>query len=155
MLRFNTNIFVPFGAVAILTEGKEDFPLSLFLCSLTAFVFYACFGCSLNNLMCIAINRYVMIIHKRATYQRLFSPKCTIIAILLTWLIPMCLVIIPCATGRIKLGFKPEYSSCTWVKAESQPGFHTILFTAFCPIQLATTFFSYSKIFYHIFSHAK
>lgn len=125
------------------------------LCSFTAFICYACFGCSINNLMCIAINRYVMIIHKRVTYLRLFSPKCTMIAILLTWLIPVCLVIIPSATGYIKLGFEPKYSSCTWVKAESHPQFHAILFMVFCPVQLATIFLSYGKIFYHIFSHAK
>ncbi|XP_071802630.1 melatonin receptor type 1A-like [Asterias amurensis] len=148
-----TNIFIPFGAVAVLSE--VEFPLPMILCSLTAFIFYACFGCSINNLMCIAINRYVMIIHKRATYQRLFSPKRTVVAILLTWLIPMCFLIIPVATGFIKLGFEPEYSSCSWVKAESQPGFHLILFAAFCPLQLATIFFCYIRIFYHISSHAK
>ncbi|XP_038063608.1 5-hydroxytryptamine receptor-like [Patiria miniata] len=148
-----TSLFLPFSAVAILNE--HTWPLPTVLCSLTAFVFLTCLGCSINSLACIAVNRYVLITKKRETYRRLYSSRRTTLAILIVWMIPLCTTGIPAITGFIQLGFEPKYSSCTWVLAESSPRYVFVLFAIFCPIQLTTIILHYMKVFLHIRKHTK
>ncbi|XP_071802599.1 alpha-1A adrenergic receptor-like [Asterias amurensis] len=148
-----TSLFIPFTAVAVLNE--TEWPLPMVLCSITAFILLTCLGCSINNLACIAVNRFVLITKKQETYRRLFSKRRTILAILITWLIPLFTTVVPTSIGYIQLGFEPKYSSCSWVLAQSSNGFVLILFATFCPIQLSVIIYCYIRVFTHIRQHAK
>ncbi|XP_038045069.1 alpha-1B adrenergic receptor-like [Patiria miniata] len=147
-----TCLFLPMAVVALL---NDVWPLPDFLCIATGAVFVTCLTCSVNCLACVAFNRYILITKPKTLYRRLYTPRRTILAIILVWFVPLSVVIIAASTRYIKLGFDSQFSCCAWVISESDPGFYFVMFSSCCPLQFAVLSWSYGNIFYHVRKHAK
>ncbi|XP_022109792.1 melatonin receptor type 1C-like [Acanthaster planci] len=146
---------IPINVFAVLNE--DDWPLPNAPCKLAGFLLVLCSSCSLNNLVCIAINRYVMITKSKSTYKKMFRGRQTLAGIILTWLVPLAGTLFPAWSGIMETGFNPDSSLCTWAPAGPKHvhAYPFILFALSVPIQVFLIFLSYISIFCHVHSHTK
>ncbi|XP_022096849.1 alpha-1A adrenergic receptor-like [Acanthaster planci] len=146
-----TSLSLPMNVLAVL---KDAWPLPDILCIGTGVVFITCLMCSINCLACVAVNRYILITKPSALYRRLYTSRRTALIIICAWLLPLCIAVIPASTGYIKVGFDPQFFSCSWVVSESDPGYYYVLFSS-CPVQLSVVAWSYGSILYHVRKHTR
>ena len=165
-LRHTTNYFVlnlsvadlltstglPFVVVAIL---GESWPLPDFICVAAGGLMLSCLTCSINCLACVALNRYILITKPLTLYRRIYTPRRTILAIVITWFVPLCVSSVPACTGFIKLGFDPEFFVCTWIISESNPNYYMVFFCTSFILQFFIIMWSYIQVFHHVRKHAK
>ncbi|XP_022109789.1 melatonin receptor type 1C-like [Acanthaster planci] len=148
---------IPINAAAILSE--DSWPLVNSSCKFAGFLLAVCTGCSLNNLACIAINRYVMITKSKSTYRTMFNRRRTLAGVILTWLVPLAVVICPALTGIVEIAFNLDASLCTWLSLYPEHlhayPFNFIFFALSVPIQVSLIFLSYISILCHIRTHTK
>ncbi|XP_038063656.1 melatonin receptor type 1C-like [Patiria miniata] len=144
---------IPINTAILLST--EHMPALMPFCTVAGFLYTLCFGCSINNLLCIAINRYAVVSVSKATYSKLFSQRRTAVAIMLTWLVPTCAVLIPILTGCLQLGFDKEYLSCVVDTQNSSEGCILGRMACLVPIQFCLISWSCVMIFYRIHTHAK
>ncbi|XP_022109790.1 melatonin receptor type 1C-like [Acanthaster planci] len=144
---------IPINMVAVLSE--DNWPPPNAPCKLAGFLLVLCSSCSLNNLACIAINRYVMITKSKATYKKMFSGQRTLAGIILTWLVPLAVVIFPALSGIMEINFDPVSSLCTWIPTGSVDVFSFIVFATCFPLQVSLIFWGYINIFYYVYAHSQ
>ncbi|XP_038063657.1 melatonin receptor type 1C-like [Patiria miniata] len=144
---------IPINAAVLLST--EHMPALMPFCTVAGFLFTLCFGCSLNNLTCIAISRYAIVSVSKATYSKLFSRRRTAVAIALTWLVSTCAVLIPALTGCLQLGLDEVYLSCVVDTQNSSKGCSIAYMACLVPIQFCLITWSCVMIFYRIRTHAK
>ncbi|XP_038063609.1 melatonin receptor type 1C-like [Patiria miniata] len=126
------------------------------MCSLTAVLQILSTGCSINNLACIAINRYLIVSCRKATYLKLFNRRRTSLAIILTWLIPACAMVVQQVVGNVKLDRESMFSYCSWVDAKtSDAKIKPVVVGAFLPVQFVLICFCYGRLFYRIRTHTR
>ena len=107
-----SSFFFIWFAVGVLGRNEWPIPGTNWLCSLTAFVVYACTGTSLYTLGAIAINRLVFIV-KPFLYHKIFSKWKLCMFIALPWILPASFLIIFLLTGNGKLGYDKEHMTCS------------------------------------------
>ncbi|XP_038045058.1 5-hydroxytryptamine receptor 4-like [Patiria miniata] len=148
-----TCAFLPVQSVAVLSECVS--PLLGTVCAFVGFLSVTCLSCSINNLLCIALNRFFLIIKDRSTYRRIYRLRNAVLMMLATWLIPIATVAIPALTGYITLGFDPKDSSCSWVASKSSPNYSYVIFGTCIPLQFTLIIWSYTRVFSFIRRHTK
>ncbi|XP_022096745.1 alpha-1D adrenergic receptor-like [Acanthaster planci] len=145
-----TSLFVPWQAVAML-GGDDEWPIpgAKWLCVAAGFVIVVTFGCSINNLALIAINRWVGITKSRYTTRRIYTSCKLALMVIFAWAMPICCALIPVLTDFGELGYEKLYASCTWVIAKSV--YYSIFLSAmYYPLQLILITLCYSSIFCYV-----
>ncbi|XP_022085312.1 melatonin receptor type 1C-like [Acanthaster planci] len=144
---------IPMNAVVFFKA--EQSPTIKPFCTIAGLMFVLCFGCSINNLMCIAISRYAIIRLNGAAYAKLFSQRRTALAIGMTWLIPMFGELVPTLTGCLKPGYDEDFSACNVDVKNTHKGCAVIVLFSIVPVQFCVLFWSCAMVFRHIRTHAK
>ncbi|XP_038044298.1 allatostatin-A receptor-like [Patiria miniata] len=144
-----TSLFVPWQAVGLL--GGEEWPIpgASWVCAMAAFVIVVTFGCSINSLALIAVNRWVGITKSRVTTRRIYTARKLALMVIFSWAIPLGCALLPVLTDFGELGYEKLYSSCTWVIEESV--YYSIFISAmYYPIQLILITVCYTSIFCYV-----
>ncbi|XP_038044486.1 melatonin receptor type 1B-B-like [Patiria miniata] len=164
-LRTVTNVFVinlsisdliscvclPWEVVAVLGEDGWPLPQAEWLCAVTSIFIIISTGCSVTNLALIALNRWVRITKSPVLARRIYARRNIIFMVIFSWLMPLCVTLIPPLTGFGELGYEPRYSSCSWVKANPYSSHHSVIVGVFYfPIPLITIGFCYGSIFRYV-----
>lgn len=156
-------LFSPATIIALVSPEKWPFR-SEFFCSAASMVVYVTIGVSLYNLASIAINRYILITRPVETYQFIFGRKYVVITwIVLLWLVPGFLVILPVVLGISKLGYNSKYHSCSDAEVDVKSENHNeleklydaVLLFGLFPIPTIVLIVSYWKIYKHVLRHSK
>ncbi|XP_041453496.1 muscarinic acetylcholine receptor M4-like [Lytechinus variegatus] len=103
-------LFLPFNVVALLT--KDGWPIGEWICAMTGVVTMTCLGASIVSLALIAHNRLTLLTKPRFTFYRFYSNRNLIVMVILSWLYPLLLVIIPPIVGLGVLGYSENYKVC-------------------------------------------
>ncbi|XP_038045192.1 melanopsin-B-like [Patiria miniata] len=162
-LQTTTNVFVFNLAVAdvltctvaplqALTSLNDELVFPLWVCKLVAFGLLTCIGCSINCLVCIAVNRLIGITTAaHSVYRKLLTPCKLSFALILTWFPPLVVAIIPLLSDYAKSGYDPIFYSCAWQSSRSYTFTYAMLIAVvFFPIQFLVLFVSYLKIFLYV-----
>ncbi|XP_022096746.1 octopamine receptor 1-like [Acanthaster planci] len=145
-----TSLFMPWQAVAILGGGDEwPIPGAPWLCVAAGFVIVVTYGCSINNLALIAVNRWVGITKSRFTTRRIYTARKLALMVIFAWAMPLSCALIPVLTDFGELGYEKLYASCTWVIAKSV--YYSMFLSAmYYPLQLILITLCYSSIFCYV-----
>ncbi|XP_022096846.1 histamine H3 receptor-like [Acanthaster planci] len=158
-LQTTTNVFVVNLAAAdfltcivailqsvVFLKGELVFPVAV--CQAMAFGILVCVGCSVNNLMCVAVNRLVGITTAtHSVFRKLYTPCKLSMTVVLTWLVPAAVAIIPFVSDYGELGYNPVYHSCSWRSNRAyQPRYSMVVVVVYFPLQFAILFASYLRI---------
>ncbi|XP_038044485.1 octopamine receptor 1-like [Patiria miniata] len=162
-LQTATNVFVFNLAVAdVLTcilatlQGVtilyDELVFPIWVCKLVAFGLLTCIGCSINCLVCIAVNRLIGITTAaHSVYRKLLTPCKLSFALVLTWFPPLVVTTIPLVSDYAEFGYNPTFLSCTWQSSLSYTFTYAMLIAVvFLPIQFLVLFVSYLKIFLYV-----
>ena len=167
-LRNTTNIFVvnlaladlltcvslPWTSVALLS--KDGWVLPSFLCKMAGFCLILCLGCSVNTLVCIAVNRAVLITKSRNIYTQCFTKRKIAAMICITWLFPFFIATIPLWSEVGELGYDPYFITCSWHSQDHGADLLAIVVAvSFYPLQLLTIVICYFHIFFYVRKHIK
>ncbi|KAJ8024624.1 G-protein coupled receptor moody [Holothuria leucospilota] len=149
-----TALCVPWNAVALL--GFEGLPVPEPICSIAAGVMFTCVGCSLYTLASIAINRLILITKPLHVYRKLFQPKLIGFSIVLIWVIPFCLAVVPPLFDAGALGYNEKYHTCSGKSAHKNSNtFDVIQAVGLYPIPLITIIGCYITIYIHVRKHVQ
>ncbi|XP_072180597.1 rhodopsin, GQ-coupled-like [Diadema setosum] len=102
----------PFQVVPML--GRNRRALSEALYQLTAAISIISIGSSIVTIMLIAVNRCVLIIKPRHTYNRVFSSRNLVVMVIMSWLYPAAVLVVPQLTGHGRLGYSALTRLCIW-----------------------------------------
>ncbi|XP_022085584.1 melanopsin-A-like [Acanthaster planci] len=143
-----TCALLPIEAMAVLSEDGWPLPHAYWLCVMTSVFIILSTGCSSTNLALIAINRWVRITRPRIVAHRIYTWRKITLMLVFSWLMPLCVTLVPPLAGFGELGYEPRYSFCAWVKANPKSFHHNIIVGVFyAPIQLIIITFCYGSIF--------
>ncbi|XP_071480894.1 beta-3 adrenergic receptor-like [Diadema antillarum] len=106
-----TCLSLPFGTVALLSKG--GWPLPGWICAVTAAIGFICLGASVMTLALIAYNRWYLLTKLKSDFQRVYTKRNIILMVIMAWLYPFILVVVPHFAGLGKLGYSKEYKTCT------------------------------------------
>ncbi|XP_038045059.1 alpha-1D adrenergic receptor-like [Patiria miniata] len=149
-----TSLFIPWQTVAFLGGDAWPIPGAPWLCAMGGFVIVVTFGCSINSLALIAVNRWVGITKSRFTTRRIYTARKLALMVIFSWAIPLGCALTPVLTDFGELGYEKLYSSCTWVIEESV--YYSMFITAmYYPIQLILITVCYSSIFCYVCKSAR
>lgn len=149
-----TSLCVPWNAVTLL--GFNGLPIPEMICSIVAGVLFTCIGCSLYTLASIAIYRVALITRPFQVYRKEFNRKMVAIIIVLIWIIPCCVVIIPPFFDIGELGYNRKYFTCSGKSSHHNSNiFDLIVAAALYPIPLVTIIACYSAIYISLRRHLK
>ncbi|XP_071497058.1 alpha-1A adrenergic receptor-like [Diadema antillarum] len=167
-LRTITNVFVvnlavadlltcctlPWNAVALLSFS--GWPLPDWVCAAAALVLYTCGGCSLYSLATIALNRFIIITRPIHTYRTIYSRRNVIIMVMIAWVIPLSVSLIPPLCGLGELGYAIKYKTCSHKTSHPLSDFYSLLQAiVLYPVPLVIIVVCYIKIFLHTRRHMK
>ncbi|XP_038044666.1 melanopsin-like [Patiria miniata] len=144
-------LFLPWDAVAVLSEDGWPLQQANWLCSMTAFVLITGNNCTVNTLALIAINRWIGITKTHATTRRIYTRRNIACMLVVAWFFPLCSALVPVFTDFGEFGYEPRYSSCLWVR--DNPYTHLyglILGVCFFPIQLIIITLCYAAIYRYV-----
>eukprot|EP00057_Strongylocentrotus_purpuratus_P031394 XP_784470.1 PREDICTED: G-protein coupled receptor moody-like [Strongylocentrotus purpuratus] len=120
-----TCLFLPFNVVAILS--KNGWPIAEWICAMTGGVTLTCIGTSIISLALIAHNRWVLLTRPRYTFYSIYS-RCNIVAmVILSWMYPLLLVIVPPMAGLGKLGYTENYKWCHQDTSLSNSDYYSLI----------------------------
>ncbi|XP_071483083.1 rhodopsin, GQ-coupled-like [Diadema antillarum] len=135
----------PFQIVPIL-----DRPLSEVLCQLIAALDILSVASSVITLMLIAINRCVLIIKPRHTYDRVFSSRNLVVMVTMSWLFPAVGLVLPQLTGHGRLGYHALTRLCICDFNHENANTFVYLVNFLSTFSFSVTFFSYYLLFRHV-----
>ncbi|XP_038044074.1 alpha-1D adrenergic receptor-like [Patiria miniata] len=143
--------FLPWEAVAVLGENGWPLPQAPWICVTASAVLHVSYGCSINSLALIAVNRWVGITKSGSTSRRIYTRRNIAFMVALSWALPLGIISVPLLTDYGEHGYEPLYSACGWVKANP---YTTPLAVTFCicffPIQLCIIMCCYISIFRYV-----
>ncbi|XP_038071935.1 melatonin receptor type 1B-A-like [Patiria miniata] len=151
---FLTCLVIPWNAVALL--GREGLPVGVWVCSITAVVQNATVGCSVFSLVAIALNRLLLITRHSTTYHKVYTPKKIVIWLVLVWLIPLFITLLPSFINISGFTYNQKYHTCgsTTSQASSRT-YNTIVAGIIYPILLVIIIVCYVLIWRHLKRHSK
>ncbi|XP_072180598.1 melatonin receptor type 1B-B-like [Diadema setosum] len=135
----------PFQIVPIL-----DRPLPEVLCQLIAALDILSVGSSVITMMLIAINRCVLIIKPKHTYNRIFSSRNLVVMVTMSWLYPIIVLVVPYLTGHGRLGYNALTRVCICDFTHKNGNTFVYLVVGSSSIPFGVTFFSYWLIYRHV-----
>ncbi|XP_022096742.1 melatonin receptor type 1B-B-like [Acanthaster planci] len=146
-----TCLFLPWQVVAILGSDGWPIPDAQWVCAMAGFVIVVTYGCSINSLALIAINRWVGITKSRFTIRRIYTARKLALMVIFSWAVPLCCALTPVLTDVGELGYEKLYKSCTWVRSNLYSSYYNILVMAVnYPFQMMAIVFSYISIFCYV-----
>ncbi|XP_038077365.1 octopamine receptor beta-1R-like [Patiria miniata] len=88
-------VLIPVNAnvISTLYFGIGDLQVGLTLLLVTGFILYTTLGCSILTLICIALNRWLLITRPLTTYQKVYTPKKIAVCLMFVWVIPIVFVL--------------------------------------------------------------
>ena len=147
-----TSLMIPFNVVVLLSH--DEYPMKDWGCGVVAGVLFTCIGTSLFTLASIALNRLLLITRPMKTYKIVYSPFYTGIWIASTWIIPLCINIIPPLAGVGELGTSQKYRMCVHKsKHPLKETYDYIQVIGLFPIPLVVLIVSYVWIYIHLRRH--
>ncbi|XP_072180595.1 neuropeptides B/W receptor type 2-like [Diadema setosum] len=135
----------PFQVVSMLARNSPALPKVL--CQLTAALDIISIGSSVITMMLIAVNRCVLIIKPRHTYNRIFSSRKLVVMVTISWLYPAAVLVLPQLIGHGRLGYNALTRVC--ICDFTHKNANTFVYLVICSSSIAfgVTFFSYWLIF--------
>ncbi|XP_038044479.1 melatonin receptor type 1B-B-like [Patiria miniata] len=148
--------FLPWQAVAVLSEAGWPLHGADWLCVISAAFMFISNGCSTTNLALIALNRWIGITKSVSTTRRIYT-RCSIAGmVLFSWIMPICLTVIPTTIGFGQLGYEPKYSTCSWLKDVPMSYIMNILIPIFYfPIQFLVILLCYVSIYRYVIKSSR
>ncbi|XP_071490379.1 melatonin receptor type 1B-B-like [Diadema antillarum] len=148
---------IPWIIVGLLV--RDGWPFSPESCVLVAVMRFTCSGGSVWHLATIGFNRMILITTSSATYRKVFSRVNTILILILTWMIPFSVIIVPFAVGATRLGYDDGPHMCSDLE-DNDDGTenltHSYLAATFLTcLPLGIVLMVYLRIFVCIRNHAK
>ena len=143
-------LFTPLDIVSILSLDEYLLPGSL--CVFKAFIVITFTGASVNSLVCIAINRWILVTKHKTTYRKVYKPRYIALTLVLIWFVPATIALMPIFTSISELGYSHQYGVCS---LGNSGGFRLLVAFCFYPIQLVVTFSCYTKIYLHVQKSAR
>ena len=163
-LRSPTNVFVvnlsvadlltclalPWNLVALLSF--DGWPIADWVCSVAAAILYIPVYCSVCTLASIGVNRLIIITRPVHIYRKIFCTKVLCVWIILLWLWPFVITVLPPLTANFgALGYNERFHSCSSMSSnEYSDEYDLITAIAIYPIPLLTILVSYIGIFLHV-----
>ncbi|XP_038044996.1 melatonin receptor type 1B-A-like [Patiria miniata] len=149
-----TCLVIPWNAVALL--GKDGLPVGEWICSIVAIAQATTVGCSLYMLASIGLNRLLLITRASTTYRVIFTPRKIAVWLLLIWLIPLLIVLLPPVLNVGAVGFNPKYHTCGSISSHPKSNYYDLIIVGtLYPIPLLTLLVCYILIWRHLYLHAK
>ena len=165
-LRTPTNVFVvnlsvadfltcfclPWSVAALLSRDGLSSGVQI-PCMFTAFLSFVSSGASLYHMASIALNR-VLLIKRPSLYQRLYTPSKITFLVIFSWLVAVCVILIPPLAGIGGLGYDEQEHTCT--DQDTHPLAKLYQLTQvifFFPGPMIIIIVCYSVVFAHIRSH--
>ncbi|XP_038044396.1 G-protein coupled receptor moody-like [Patiria miniata] len=148
-----TCLVIPWDAVALL--GKDGLPVGEWICSVVAVVQFTTVGCSIFTLASIGLNRWLLITRPGASYRNIFKTKKIAVWLVLTWLVPLLVTIIPPLADVGAVGYNARYRFCGSVT--SHPSYNTyniIIGSVLYPTPFVVII-CYVLIWRHVYRHSK
>ncbi|XP_072180596.1 kappa-type opioid receptor-like [Diadema setosum] len=139
---------VPFQVVQMLTRNNRRLPEAL--CQMTAALDIISIGSSVITIMLIAVDRCVLIIKPRHTYNHVFSSRNLVVMVTMSWLCPIVVLVVPLLTGHGRLGYNALTRLC--ICDFTHKNVNTFVFLTICvyAFTFVVTFTSYWLIFRHV-----
>ncbi|XP_038071939.1 melatonin receptor type 1B-A-like [Patiria miniata] len=153
---FLTCLVIPWNAVVLL--GREGLPVGVWVCSITAVVQYASVGCSIFSLVAIALNRFLLITRPATTYNKVYTPKKIIIWLVLVWLVPLSISIVPSFINIVEFTYNDKYHVCMSLHSKASAGpatYNIIVAGVIYPILLIIIIVCYVLIWRHLKRHSR
>ncbi|XP_054759912.1 beta-3 adrenergic receptor-like [Lytechinus pictus] len=151
------SLTIPWLIVGLVSP--QGWPLSDESCILVAILRFTCSGSSVWHLVAIGFNRMILITTSSETYRKIYSRANTAIILLVTWLIPFTVIIVPYAIGATELGYDDGPHLCSDI--EDRPDgtenlLHTYIAGTFLTcIPLFTVLCVYLRIYVHVRLHVR
>ena len=82
-------------------------------CMVTAFISYVSSGASLYHMASIALNRVLLIKRPMTAYQWLYTPTKITFLVTFSWLVAICVILLPPLAGIGSLGYDEQEHTCT------------------------------------------
>ncbi|XP_030847087.1 G-protein coupled receptor moody-like [Strongylocentrotus purpuratus] len=120
-----TCLFLPFNVVAMLS--KNGWPIAEWICVMTGGVTLTCLGTSIISLALIAHNRWVLLTRPRYTFYSIYSRRNIVAMVILSWMYPLLLVIVPPMAGLGKLGYSENYKTCHQDTSLSNSNYYSLI----------------------------
>ena len=163
-LRSPTNVFVvnlsaadlltclalPWNIVALLSF--DGWPIADWVCSVAAVILYIPVFTSVITLASIGVNRLIIITQPVHVYRKIFCTKVLCIWIILLWLYPFIVTVIPpFAADFGALGYNERFHSCSSRSSNKYSDEYDLMTAVLIyPIPLLTILISYIGIFVHV-----
>ncbi len=151
---FLTSVVIVWDAVALL--GRDDFPVSEWVCKVVAIVQSTTVGCSMYMLASIGLNRLLLITRASTTYRVLYTPKKIAMWLIFTWMIPLLITLLPPVLDVGKVGYNPKYHTCGSISSHPRSNSYDLIVAGgLYPIPLVTIIVCYILLWQHLNRHAK
>ncbi|XP_022102308.1 alpha-1D adrenergic receptor-like [Acanthaster planci] len=146
-----SSIFLPWESVAILSLDGWPLPQAYWICVTTSAILHVSYGCSINNLALIAVNRWIGITKSGSTARRIYTRRNIACMVIFSWAFPLVIISIALLTDYGEHGYEPVYSACGWVKANPYTTLLAVIFSVcFFPIQLCVIICCYFSIYRYV-----
>ncbi|XP_038045120.1 melatonin receptor type 1B-A-like [Patiria miniata] len=142
------SLVLPWDVVALLSTGDLPRGDREWICSVTTVVVSITIGCGIYTLASLALNHLLLIARPTTTYLKIFTPKKIAVWLMVTWLIPIFVIVLPPLINVGKVGFNEKFHLCG-TKSSDQAGFKTYNFIrvfGLYPIPLVCIIVCYSHI---------
>ncbi|XP_038071944.1 melatonin receptor type 1B-A-like [Patiria miniata] len=149
---FLTCLVIPWNAVALL--GRENLPVGVWVCSITAVVQNASVGCSVFSLVSIALNRLLLITRPATTYHKVYTPKKIVFWLVLVWLVPLFIVLLPSFINIGRFTYNRKYHTCGSYNSTWRT-YNIIVAGIIYPILLIIIIICYVLIWRHLKRHSR
>ncbi|XP_022079986.1 5-hydroxytryptamine receptor 7-like [Acanthaster planci] len=145
-----TALVLPWDVVALLSNG--DFPRGdhEWICSVTTVVISITVGCGIYTLAFIGLNHFLLITQP-TTYQKVFTPRKMAVWLIVTWLIPFLVILVPPLINVGEVGFNQKFHLCGTKSSNawSFKVYNSIRVLGLYPIPLVCIITCYTLIYVH------
>ncbi|XP_038044716.1 G-protein coupled receptor moody-like [Patiria miniata] len=149
-----TSLVIPWDAVELL--GKDGQPINAWICSVVAVLQYTTVGCSMYTLASVGLNRLLLITRPATVYRIIDTPRKITVWLVVTWLVPLLIVLVPPLMDIGGVGYNRKYHNCGSKSYHPRSDTYDVIIAGVLyPIPLITIIVCYALIWRHLNRHAK
>ncbi|XP_041456752.1 melatonin receptor type 1B-B-like [Lytechinus variegatus] len=142
----------PLQVVGLL--AKDGWPLTDQVCEMAGSTIVISITSSVITLAMISINRHCLITKSRKVYVSIYRGRNIFLMVLISWLLPIGILIIPQAAGYGKLGYDKFTHLCAWDFAHPLAKFYQIIAAMIGVFSYSIILVCYSLIYLHLKRHS-